>query len=126
MEHTHLPQMHTNTTLECICVHRIVPLRHTQTRNSQIITHVHTHSAQCNETPRIYPIYTHTMSEAHFHSHRGINKQPNKPTDDVPNRELSVSVVNALCVASLRLMVFKRGCRCQSEPSTGTFTYLIR
>lgn len=74
--------------------------------------------------------HTHTpcLSSSFIHrdTHRGINKQPNKPTDDVPNRELSVSVVNVLCVASLRLMVFKRGCCCQSEPSTGTFTYLIR
>lgn len=53
--------------------------------------------------------YTPCLSLPFIHadSHRGINKQPNKPTDDVPNRELSVSVVNALCVASLRVMMFK-------------------
>lgn len=71
----------------------------------------------------------HNLTEFPFRSqdsHRGINKQPNKPTDDVPNRELSVSALNALCVASLRLMVFKQDRHSQREPSTAKFAYLIQ
>lgn len=76
-------------------------------------------------TPIIYTLRL-SLPFSYTDSRKGMNKYANKGTEDVPNRELSVSVVNALCVASLRLMSFKRGCRCHSEPSTGTFTYLTR